>query len=94
MVYSTTLTPTERTLRSRLAAHTQHAAHDPRQTTQKARETFLKRFEKEVDPDGILPPEVRARRAEHAKRAYFCRLALRSVQARRKAKEARNGHAT
>jgi hypothetical protein len=41
------------------------------------RETFLKRFEKEVDPDGALPPEERQQRAEHAKRAYMLQLAKR-----------------
>jgi len=48
-----------------------------------ARETFLKRFEKEVDPDGTLPPEERRQRAEHAKRAYMLRLAKRSAVARK-----------
>jgi hypothetical protein len=51
--------------------------------TRPARETFVKRFEKEVDPDGTLPPEERRRRAEHAKRAYMLQLAKRSAVARR-----------
>jgi hypothetical protein len=51
--------------------------------TRPARETFLKRFEKLVDPDGTLPPEERRQRAEHAKRAYMLRLAKRSAAARR-----------
>ncbi len=42
-------------------------------------------FERQVDPDGVLPPDERARRARHARKAYFARLALRSAQARRKA---------
>jgi len=45
----------------------------------------LDRFEREVDPDGVLPPEERRRRAEHARKAYFLRLALASSKARRKA---------
>jgi hypothetical protein len=48
-----------------------------------ARQAFLKRFEREVDPDGTLPPDERHRRAEHAKRAYMLRLAKRAVIARR-----------
>jgi hypothetical protein len=50
--------------------------------TANGRRAFLDRFEREVDPDGILSPEERARRAEHARKAYFQRLALKSAQAR------------
>ena len=50
--------------------------------TRAAREKFLQRFEREVDPDGKLPPDERRRRAEHAKRAYMLRLAKRAVGAR------------
>jgi hypothetical protein len=51
--------------------------------TRPARETFLKRFEKEVDPDGTLPPDERRQRAEHAKRAYMLKLAKRSGAVRK-----------
>ena len=51
--------------------------------TRPAREAFLNRFEKEVDPNGELPSDERRRRAEHAKRAYMLRLAKRAVAARR-----------
>ena len=44
----------------------------------------MARFEKEVDPDGVLAPEERARRADQAKKAYFARLALLSAQKRRR----------
>jgi hypothetical protein len=47
------------------------------------REAFLKRFEKEVDPDGKLPAEERRQRAEHAKRAYMLQLAKRSGASRK-----------
>ncbi len=70
--------------RARLGAFAQHAAYDTRETTRAAREAFSRRFEREVDPEGVLSPAERARRAEAAKRAYFQRLALRSAQARRK----------
>jgi hypothetical protein len=53
--------------------------------TRPARETFLQRFEQEVDPDGKLPPDERRRRAEHAKRAYMLRLAKRAVSTRKAA---------
>jgi hypothetical protein len=58
--------------------------HDPREYTAKARATFLRRFEDEVDPDRELPEPERLRRAEAARKAYFTKLALKSAQARRK----------
>lgn len=85
---STGLTPSERTLRARLAAHTLHAQVDPTEHTAPARAAFLASFEKAVDPDGTLAPAERARRAAHARKAHFTRLALKSAQARRKAKGA------
>ena len=51
--------------------------------TANAHAAFLSRFEREVDPDGQLAPDERARRAEHAKRAYFIRLSLKSAKDRR-----------
>ena len=77
------LSPAERSLRARLAAHTMHARHDAKAATAKARAAFLAKFELEVDPDGVLPPEERRRRADHLRRAYFTRLALASAKARR-----------
>ena len=53
--------------------------------TAPGRRAFLERFEREVDPDGTLPPAERAKRAESARKAYFARLALKSAQSRRKA---------
>jgi hypothetical protein len=68
----------------RIAAEISWArTHDRTARTRPARETFLKRFEKEVDPDGTLPPEERQHRAEHAKRAYMLQLAKRSAVARK-----------
>lgn len=75
----------ERALRARLAAHESWAkTHDRAARTANARAAALDRFERQVDPDGTLPPAERAIRAEHARKAYFTRLALRSAQARRK----------
>jgi hypothetical protein len=51
--------------------------------TRPAREAFLRRFEREVDPDGTLSPDERHRRAEHAKRAYMLQLAKRAILTRR-----------
>ena len=70
-------------LRGRIGAFCLQATHDPRATTARARAAFLSRFEVEVDPDGVLAPGERRRRAMAARRAYFARLAMRSAQARR-----------
>lgn len=76
------LSPGEAALRGRIGAYVAHARHDTRETTAKARATFLARFAREVDPDGVLPEDERRRRAEYAKRAHFARLALKSARAR------------
>jgi hypothetical protein len=68
----------------RIAAEVSWArTRDRTARTRPARETFLKRFEKEVDPDGTLPPEERRQRAEHAKRSYMLQLAKRSAAVRK-----------
>lgn len=82
-------TPAERSLRSSIAAHESWArTADRSKRTAKARAAMLQKFEQQVDPDGTLLPAERQKRAESARRAYFQRLALRSAQSRRRAKEA------
>jgi hypothetical protein len=76
------LSPEQRSLRARIAAHSQHAKHDPRLTTAKARAVFLERFIDEVDPDRVLPEAERLRRTESARKAYFAKLAFASAKAR------------
>ena len=41
------------------------------------------RFERQVDPDGELPAQERAKRADHARKAYMRALSLKAVAARR-----------
>lgn len=83
------MTPEQRALRSRIGAHTRWANCDDRQAaTAPARKAFADRWEKQVDPDGVLPPSERARRAEHAKKAHFQLLALKSAKARARRKAA------
>lgn len=77
------LSPSEASLRGRIGALRLHATHDPRVTTANARAAFLSRFEREIDPDGLLGPAERARRAALARRAYFAKLSLLSARARR-----------
>ena len=78
------LSPEERTLRARMGAYRLHALYDPKETTKKARAAFAARFDRQVDPDGVLPPAERARRADAARRAYFTELQLRSSRTRRR----------
>lgn len=66
----------------RVGAHVAHSRHGGEVMTSKARSTFMARFEREVDPDNLLPPAERARRANHAKSAYFSRLALKRKENR------------
>jgi len=82
MAASTHLTPGQRSLRARIAAHALHAAG--RTNTGPASAAFLRRFEREVDPEGQLAPDVRARRAEHALAAHMAALSLKASRARAK----------
>jgi hypothetical protein len=80
----------DRVRRARMAAHLLHAQiSDEAAHTAPARAAFLSRFEREVDPEGLLDPVERARRAEHAKKAYFLKLALASRKARANKKRGR-----
>ena len=66
-----------------IAGNTRWAHCDDRTAaTAPAREAFEKRFERQVDPDCVLPPEERARRAANARKAHFAQMALKSAQAR------------
>lgn len=81
------LTPEERSLRARIAAHERWAHEEDRTAaTAAARTAFDRRFERLVDPNGTLPADERARRADHARRAHMTRLAYRSSLARRRAR--------
>lgn len=76
------LTPEQRRIRAQIAVNTRLATEDPVVMTAPARRAFLDRFEREVDPEGVLDPAERARRAGAARKAYFARLALASSKAR------------
>ena len=77
------LTPSERSLRARLAAHALHAQYDSRELTRPGRDKFEQRFIDEVDPERMLPEAERQRRVDHARKACFTRLAMKSAQARK-----------
>lgn len=75
----------DRSTAARIAAHESWAKTSDRTArTAAGTKALLDKFEREVDPDGVLPLDERRKRAESAKKAYFVRLAARSAAARRK----------
>jgi hypothetical protein len=91
MPESPALTPQQRTLRARLAAHASWAkTADPAGRTAPARRAALDRFERLADPDGTLAPPERARRAAHLRKAEMARLALASARARQRRRAGRD----
>jgi hypothetical protein len=95
------MTPEECRQRARAAAFEQWAKTPNRTArTAAARADFQERtpestpgrFELQVDPNLELAPEVRAKMAESARRAYFAWLAFNSARAR-KARKAGGGDA-
>lgn len=76
--------PRARSAWARSAAHQSWAnTSDSSGRTAPARAAFDARFDRQVDPSGVLPPVERARRAASARKAYFLALAQRSAEARR-----------
>jgi hypothetical protein len=72
--------------RGRIGAHVSWSrTADRAARTEPGRKSFLARFEREVDPDGVLPEAERLLRAGHARKAYMQKLALASAARRRKA---------
>lgn len=83
------MTDAERRLRSSIGAHESWArTADRAGRTQRARSAAWSRFEALVDPEGKLPAAQRAQMAQNARQAHFKRMALKSVEARRRRKGA------
>jgi hypothetical protein len=79
------MTPERRRRRARIAAHASWAkTADRGARTAAGTKAFLDRFERQVDPEGVLPEETRAAMAAHARKAYMLQLAERSAAARRR----------
>ncbi|MFF0876626.1 hypothetical protein [Micromonospora aurantiaca (nom. illeg.)] len=78
--------PTERILIARIAAAERWGRTvDRTAATEPARKAFRDRFEAQVPPE-VTDPDRRAEMAEHLRRAFYQRLALKSAQARRNRK--------
>jgi hypothetical protein len=78
------MTSTQQQLAGRLGGLVKASRYNAQDLTVQARQGFLARFEREVDPAGKLDPLERQRRAAALKRAYFVRLAAKSAETRRK----------
>jgi hypothetical protein len=59
-------------------AHALHSRYDAVAQREAARAAFPRGFERQVDPDGVMEPEERQRRAQHARRAHMARLWLKA----------------
>jgi hypothetical protein len=83
----------DNSLLSTAANHDRWAAVEDRTAaTAPARQAFRDRFLTEAQERfGDLPADELARRAEHLRKAYYARLALRSAQARRARKTRKTG---
>jgi hypothetical protein len=78
-----------RRLIARIGAHRSWAQTEDRSArTAPARKALLDRFDREVDPDGKLPLQERAKRAENARKAYYLQMSLKAADARRRRKAA------
>lgn len=70
---------------AQIAAHTRWAhTADRTAATAPARTAFIGRFESLVDPDGVLSPSERLKRAESAMKAHMLRLAAKSAATRKR----------
>jgi hypothetical protein len=77
-------TKAQLSLRHQIAANESWAKTTDRAArTRAARQGLDARFEREVDPDGVMDPVTRAKAIANARRAYYQRLALKSAEARR-----------
>lgn len=78
------LTAEQRSTRARIAALQRWSKEDPSDAARHLRAGFIAKFEREVDPDGVLSAEERSARAGRAMRAHMLILAEKSA-AKRKA---------
>jgi hypothetical protein len=79
------MTPAERRLAGQQGAYTRWAyTADRTAATAPARAGLWAKFERQVDPDGLLAPEERAKRAESLWKAHFAGMARNSIRARRR----------
>lgn len=74
-------------MRARIASYTRWAHADDQDrfaAGYRMRQGLQAKFEREVDPEGLLLPQERAKRADYLYKAHMQRLALKAAQARRR----------
>ncbi|MGO9382580.1 MAG: hypothetical protein ACLP4W_10925 [Mycobacterium sp.] len=77
------LSPAQLSERARIAANTRWAKEPDRlAATAPGRRAMLEVLECQVDPEGILPPTERAKRAENARKAQLARARLKASRKR------------
>ena len=83
--------PRDRVLIAQIAA-AERWGREPDRTaaTAPARAGLRARFEREADPDGGLPPEEVARRADHLQRAHMLRMSRAAAASRARRAQHRN----
>jgi hypothetical protein len=75
---------------AKVAIHTRWSnTGDRAAATAPARRGFRARFERQVDPEGLLAADERERRIDHAIAAYMTRLALNRENAKREKRASR-----
>lgn len=84
------MTPAERRAWGRVGGLTAQARYGGVAMTKPARDGFRAKWERLVDPAGVLDPRERTRRAERALRAHMVTLAMASARVRAAKSKARN----
>lgn len=82
------LTAVQRSMSARAAAHARWARMTDAERDRfraDARARLLDRWERQVDPDGVMDPAERARRAASVRKEHMTRMALASSRKRQKA---------
>lgn len=75
-------------MRASIAAHIRWAnTVDRAAAMEPARRGLADKFEHEADPEGVLSPAERAKRAENLRKAHMTRMALKSSLARARRKQ-------
>jgi len=80
----TDLTSEQRVMRAKIAADTRWAREPDRaRATEPARRGLRAKLEREIDPDGTMPPAEVERRVDSLMRAHVTRMSLAASKARR-----------
>lgn len=74
--------PADMAARGRIGIYTALAKYGPLAMSAAGRAAFLAKFERLVDPEGLLPPEERAQRAREALREHMRKVSAIGVRKR------------